>query len=312
MKRKLFMFDSQEEDYAIKVGILIVLLIYLAVVILFFNWQGIQKMLTPPQPLPEKGPSRDGDIFSDKFEEQFGNQYNHLNPDVYNGAYAILVNRRPSNYISLTTQKKFLIGAGYKPEDIKIVADFTRDSVKQAIDNISKKANENDIVMINVGADGNGEIFYKFKPEVEPIKFTELSDWLSEIKTTEIIILDTCYSGAAIPFLKDGKNPRVIYTQTASDQNGWGNEFAEKFYISQGMSVTSNVLYGSLRIADYSGDGYVSVGESGKYASIKTAKLTDEKGLPIRPQMSDESGIADYLFIAEKPAVLELEDTYRP
>lgn len=148
--------------------------------------------------------------------------------------------------------------------------------------------------------------------DAEVVKFSELRDALNGVNGRVIIILDSCYSGAAISDRSaGGLSPEEIaramdcaaveafagYTVKAYDQNGRSSEFAAAKYIvltacrylETSVGSTSSVFtrsflkglgcaypngpYGGAMPADVNGDMLITLGEAYDYAYAEALRL---------------------------------------
>jgi hypothetical protein len=124
----------------------------------------------------------------------------------------------PSIESSFPLFKKILIDNGWQEDHIKYLAgnDATYDNVMKAIDWLAKNSDSNDIVLFFNATHGAPTSVLLADRYLE---YSELAEKLNSINYGGfIIIIDACYSGNSIPYLK--KENRVIITGTGPEAGG--------------------------------------------------------------------------------------------
>jgi hypothetical protein len=216
----------------------------------------------------------DDDGFSDWFEENVADYdpsipndryfiYCHYTPEIekelnieFNLIWRILVeeNRVSPQYITRLTGE-----------------DATRSNLQKAIEEIALKADENDIVLVNLG--GHGEYDNITCCYDGNILYSDVNEWLDEIRAKVVIIqVIACKSECAALILKDGPCPRIVLTGGFSMEGFYNEETADKYpwlptysdygYDNPAPAIDYNdVFFGFADKIGGNGDGYVSLGE---------------------------------------------------
>ena len=286
---------------------------------------GIPDYKDPHPNIPEeewnlKHTDSDGDGMSDWFEKNIAN----LDPNAPNDRYAILcVDGYPidiehgfvaGSYSEMIEIYDFLINQYRIPSDNLIkISKSTYHDFKDAVDQIAKKADENDLVYVMMVGDGNLGIFsFSSFSDRKVVTYEEIDNLLDKINAKAVVVtVDACHSGSAIPFLKDGPCPRVVMTQCRDDQVAGGARTAMYFFESLGNPFYSiygpypgryNPAFSDSKIVDTDGNGFISVKEGLDYAKEKIMSewIVDLNNYePCEPQISDPDNIASGLYLGE-------------
>ena len=145
---------------------------------------------------------------------------------------------------------------------------------------LSSKADKNDIVLIYISGEGSPGYFH-FKDGSETVNYKWFADRIGKISSDKtIVVVESCYSGSAMPSL-EGANNRLIITAGSAEEksdSGIAHELLKGFFKSS---------------ADKDGNGYVSIAEAAKYAVEKqTADI-------VHPQLSDLGNIGATSYLAD-------------
>jgi len=200
---------------------------------------------------PELLLDSDGDGFNDWFEVNIAG----YDPTVPNDRYIILYFHepdRPGLEPSVIDQPaNFFIQKGkVPPENIITLSQEGANhvSLERAISQIANKSDKNDIVFLSLHAHGSpGSI-------LGAVHYVELNKWLDRIEAKAVIVaIGACFSETALPIMKEGTSPRIVYAQT-------GGEFIGTLGARPEFFKLADTRYGN-------NDGFVSVGEVENYLS---------------------------------------------
>ena len=279
---------------------------------------GIPDYKDPHPNIPEeewnlKHTDSDGDGMSDWFEKNIAK----LDPNVPNDRYVLIsmygyrVDDTTSvgpAYSELIEIYDFLINQYRIPSDNIIkISKAEYPDFKDAVNQIAKKADENDLVYVLMSSHG-GHGTFSFHDK--SVQYKEIDNLLDKINAKAMVVtIDSCHSGSAIPFLKDGHCPRVVMTVCRDDQVGGNADMAMYFFESLGTPFYS--LYGKNcykdqafwgnKNADKDGNGFISVKEGFDYAKEKMSEwiVEDNDYEPREPHISDPDNIASELYLGE-------------
>lgn len=225
---------------------------------------------TEPSLPPELFLDSDGDGFNDWFETNIA-----YSPDVPNDRYIILFEYHPEEEglnIVADISWQFFVEKGEVPAENIIMLkqeEAIRPNLQNAIAEVAKKSDENDIIFLNIQTHGTpGWIgshpsytkeWLEKKHRGEPlpsdhpgITYADIDGWLNKINAKIVIVtIMACYSKTALPILQDGSCPRIVFSNTAREFISALGEDAEYFR-------EADAKYGN-------GDGYISVGEIGNW-----------------------------------------------
>jgi len=228
----------------------------------------------------------DGDSWSNYFEQVvIGTPYN-----VKNDIYVIMLTSAGRDYLLVDEMYKFF------EEKMKLPAEnmycFSRENnnpknLEAAFNDVAKKADKNDTVIVNLDGEGGPDRFAFYKLINERVPYQWIKERADIVDSgLKVIVVDSCYSGSAIKHLESSDKPTIILTAGSADQQtgfGISYEFLKAF---------------SNKAADKDGNNYVSIGEATEHAKeVCTAENET-------PQISDKNnlGLSNYLI------ELELED----
>lgn len=309
--------------------------------------------LTPPAPLssspstpnplgkptPQTLLDSDGDGFSDWFEINIAG----YNPNIPNDRYVVQFSylseeKKPDTKGEVDRSAQFILEKGKVPAENIVVLGWekaTYSHFKKAIEEIARKADENDIVLIRLSGHGTSlgisgyDAAYlspeevKARTKADPnfcytdywneyyvehndypgINYTDLDKLLNKIKAKAVIVtIMACGCEAALPILKDGSCPRIIFVNTSG-------EFIRGLGADPDYFYTADTKYGN-------GDGYVSVGEIANWKEndpfwgedwgrpYTTFEELFEKGRSFKEAegyspMSDTSNIASKIYLTD-------------
>ena len=265
---------------------------------------------------PEVLSDSDGDGFSDKFEEQM----ELYDPNVPNDRYFIYCEYLPEiekeSNIEFSLTWRVLEENGVPSQNIiRLTGEkATRSNLQKVIEEITTKADDNDIVFVRLlGHGGYDSIACCYDGN---IPYSEIDKWLDKIRAKVVISqISGCKSECAAEILKDGPCPRIVLTGGFSMEGFYNKETADKYpwlptYADYGYDNPApaldyyDIFFG---FADKMGnrDGYVSLGEFIKVLKIDVEarwhqeewnKITD---YPWWDVARDESGIADRIYLIE-------------
>lgn len=256
----------------------------------------------PEEPAPEPAPEEilpepilgsDGDGFSDWFEENIAG----YDPNVPNDRYIII-------YFCLVHDPGFsgTIADGYydffvkkgkvPPRNIVLLKKEAANAanLETAIDEIASKSDENDIVFLCMNGHGGGG-------SIEgSVEYTKLDEWLDRVNAKVVVVtIMACGCEDALPLLKDGPCPRIVFVHTAG-------EFIRGLGADDEYFTTADTKYGN-------NDGYVSLSEIGNWIDNDPkwgpdwGELHEEGRSHLEAEgyskMSDTSSIADQIYLTD-------------
>jgi hypothetical protein len=275
----------------------------------------------PPTPSP---PDSDGDGFNDWFEVNVAG----YDPNVPNDRYIILYYRmldQPGLVpYEIDNPTKFFIEKGkVPPENIIGLAQEGANAItlKNAIEQVAEKADENDIVFLSIQT--HGYTIASFSSGDENISsliymdksYAMIDEWLDKINAKVVVVqILACGYERALPPLKDGPCPRIVFVPSAGEFFSALGEYQYVNPLPQGTKyeemrmyflknfITVDTKYGN-------GDGYVSVGEIGNWIDNDPKWGPDwgelhEKGRSFveaegYSKMSDTSSIASKIYLTD-------------
>ncbi len=206
---------------------------------------GIVSPVTPTEPEIDS----DGDGFSDWFEENIA----HYDPTIPNDRYVIFYYRMLEDpglvpYVIDEPTKFFIEEGKVPPENIIGLAQEGANAVtlENAINRAAEKSDKNDLVFLRILAHGSYEGFDG------GVQYTVLDEWLDKIEAKAVIVvIMACGCELALPRLKDGPCPRIIFVHSAGEFIGALGADDEYF-------TAADTKYGD-------GNGYIAVGEIGNW-----------------------------------------------
>ncbi|MEM3134699.1 MAG: C13 family peptidase, partial [Candidatus Bathyarchaeia archaeon] len=223
-------------------------------------------------------PDLDNDGFTNEFEVSFL----FTDPYTYNGRFAILACSKglpPSWKEQVKFVEEFLRTNGFKEENIYGLYDeeMTFQNFEQIINIVAAKSNEDDLILVLLAGHGRkNEISFS----EGWINYESIRNALIKLKArTQILIIDACYSGTAIPFLKSEN--RVVIASSREDEETYRGTL---FYIFSAMTDKS---------CDLNNDNYCSLLEA-----FYGAKTMIESKFENHPQISDET-LAEKIYLVE-------------
>jgi len=225
-----------------------------------------------PEPIEPTEPSLPSELFLDSdgdgFNDWFEMNIAHYDPSIPNDRYFILFYRvmdaleyDPEGTIEsrgLDLPIQFLTEKGNVPSEniIRLTQEeATTSALKNTIEQVAKKSDENDLVYVQISAHGNGSgstlTTVSFLAD-KWIKYTTFNEWLDQIEAKAVILtISSCGCEKAVSVLKKGSCPRVIYL--------YGNYmFIKTLGAKLDCAEIADNRYGN-------NDGYVSIGEMADY-----------------------------------------------
>jgi hypothetical protein len=213
-----------------------------------------------PSMPPEFFLNSDGDGFNDWFETNIA----HYDPSVPNDRYVILFDRHPEEEgltgVADTAWHFFTEKGKVPPENIIILKqeEATGPNLKNAIAEVARRSDENDIVFLNIQT--HGYTIASFSSGDENMSsweymdegYTMIDEWLDEIRAKVVVVtIMACGSERALPLMKDGPCPRILFIDTAG-------EFIGALGQDPNCVAKSDIEYGN-------NDGYISLAEIGNW-----------------------------------------------
>lgn len=279
----------------------------------------------PEEITPKPILDSDGDGFSDWFEENIAITYD---PNIPNDRYVIEFECWEEGLDNDGADRAwhfFREVAGVPAENIIVLKDKEAiySNLRKAIEEVAAKADENDIVCLDINAHGGGsgivgypyldqEIKARIKartkadpnfcptdyvrehghPGYPGIEYAAIDKWLDEVKA-KVIIISVCACGFGkngVPVLKDGHCPRIIPR---------GPSYY--YYLDPSPGNTAFVR------ADENGnrDGYVSMEEVKYYVNYIFYK-DDPDYWNYREWVTDTSNIASEIYLTDPQICLQL------
>lgn len=261
---------------------------------------------------PEVLSDSDGDGFSDWFEENIA----YYDPNIPNNRYVILYRawKKTDNLGSVVNEEVnwWLTNTKIPAENIIILnkENATSYNLQTAIEKVAVKANENDIFFISLHGHGGKErittYYYQGEDPNWPsnpgvIYYTEIDHWLDKINAKVVIIqIMACECEKALPVLKEGSCPRIIFVYSAGEFIGALGKNSDCALV--------DTKYGNE-------DGYVSIKEIANWidndpklgpdwGEISTGKIPYEEGRSFieaegYSRMSDTSNIASQIYLTD-------------
>lgn len=261
--------------------------------------QAPSEVSVPPSesPVEPNLPDSDGDGMSDWFEENIAD----YDPNIPNDRYFIYCHYAPEIERELNIEFnliwRILVEENrVSPQNIFRLTngEATRSNLQKAIEEIALRADENDIVLVNLGGHGgydnitccyDGNILY-----------SDIDKWLDEIEAKVVIVMVfACKSECAASILEDGPCPRIVLT------GGFTTEFHEE-YKDVGYY---DIFFGFADEIGGNRDGYVSLGEFIKVLEMDVESRWNREewrnitDYPWWDATRDEYGIADRIYILE-------------
>jgi len=222
------------------------------------------------------------DLDNDGFTNEFEVSFLFTDPYTYNGRFAILACSKglpPSWKEQVKFVEEFLRTNGFKEENIYGLYDeeMTFQNFEQIINIVAAKSNEDDLILVLLAGHGRkNEISFS----EGWINYESIRNALIKLKArTQILIIDACYSGTAIPFLKSEN--RVVIASSREDEETYRGTL---FYIFSAMTDKS---------CDLNNDNYCSLLEA-----FYGAKTMIESRFENHPQISDET-LAEKIYLVE-------------
>jgi len=258
----------------------------------------------PPTPTPQALLDSDGDGMSDWFETNIA----HYNPSIPNDRYIIIfdwIDTDPYGFVEpIKKQYDFFVQAEKIPPEniIQLTNGETATAVnfKNAVEQVAAKADENDLVFIQISTHGYTLASFtadKDHPSGNLLEsYQMLSQWINKINAKAVIItVISCGSEQFDYPLFNGSYPRIVYTSSAGEFIGALGEYPE-------YAEIVDTKYGN-------GDGYISVGEIGNWIDNDPKWGPDwgelhEKGRSFveaegYSKMSDTSSIASKIYLTD-------------
>jgi len=255
----------------------------------------------------------DGDGFSDQFEDST----TYYNPNIPNNRYVILYRawKETDNFEGVVNEEAnwWLTKTKIPAENIIILykGNATGYNLQAAIETVAAKAKENDIVFLSLRGHGSKRLittyYYKGEDPNWPsnpgvIYYADIDHWLDEISAKAVIVqIMACGCEAALPVLKDGPCPRIVFVYSSGEFIGAIGKFSD-------YAIDADTKYGN-------DDGYVSLGEIGNWidndpkwgpdwGEITTGKIPYEDGRSFvevegYSRMSDPSNYAYEIYLTD-------------
>jgi len=160
----------------------------------------------------------DGDGFTNEFEVRIMSS----DPYVYNGRFAVLAYGEglpPSWEEQVRYVEEFLKSNGFEESNIYRLYEenMTLQKFNQAIEDVSLKSREDDLVLVLLAGHGiKDEIYFSDGW----INYGRIGNILLKIKARQIVIIDACYSGLAKNYLMSERI--VLITSSKEDEETYG------------------------------------------------------------------------------------------
>jgi hypothetical protein len=262
----------------------------------------------------------DSDGFSDGFEVNVAK----LDPNVANDRYVLISSRNtdhekgsgglyysaalqvPDMYEFLTDQTS---GAKIPKENVIYLQKPSYSQFKNAIDEISRKADGDDLVFIELHGETR-TLMNQFGTElahdylfsdkyVSPYEIGNLLDKIHAKST--VVCVELCRAGYFLDEMKD--NGRIVITGSDKTQASPNADVGMYFFEAMGHNVGKNYYdhYTLNENPDKDGNGYVSVKEAFDIVKNKMSKikLSENSFRPNTALFSDPSGIAGSTYLME-------------
>jgi len=286
-----------------------VLVLVLLVVTGFTGCTTAQEEALPSEPSmpPEFFLDSDGDGFNDWFETNIAG----YDPNVPNNRYVISYVRfvdptkSPDAVLNVEdalnpTYQFFTEKGKVPPENIigLYEEEASDESFRDAIYQVAEKSNENDIVFLSIQCHG-----HFLSRLLDPTRGDDtLDEWLDKINAKVVVVtIMACGCEFALPQLKDGLCPRIVFIYSA-------REFIGALGENPAYAIAADTKYGN-------GDGYVSVGEISNWIDNdpmwgpdwgelyeKGRSYLEAKGYS---KMSDTSNIAQQIYLTDYTPTLD-------
>ena len=264
----------------------------------------------------------DGDGFSDWFEENIAG----YDPNIPNDRYIILFEYHPEEGLNTIADSSanFFKEGGVPESNIYLLKQeqAIRPNLQAAIKEVAQKADENDLVFLGIDTHGCTDwisshpsyteewLEKKHRGELGPedpphpgISYADIDEWLDKIKAKAVIVrIMACYCETALPRLKDGPCPRIVFVHSAG-------EFISALGQDPDYAAKVDMKYGN-------NNGYVSLAEIGNWKNNEPRGWKDNEREEGKPGdgfwngqswlekmgfsvMSDTSGIADQIYLTD-------------
>ena len=300
------------------------LIAFLVVVLLVASFTSACAQLPSETPAPPAEPSVEPnlpDTDSDGFSDWFEMNITGYDPNVSNDRYFLYCEYLPEtekeSNIEFDLTWRILVEENEVPAQniIRLTGEkATRSNLQNAIEQIAKKADENDIVFVRFLGHGgcNGIVCCCDST----IGYSLLDEWLDEIRA-KVVIVDViaCKCECAASILKEGSCPRIVltggfsigfYNKETADKYPWMPTYADYGWNNPDPALDYyDIFFGFADKITGNGDGYVSIGEFIKLLKEdvknrwKTEEWKNTTGYPWWDVARDEYGVADKTYLIE-------------
>ncbi len=268
-------------------------------------------------PSPDLSLDTDGDGFSDWFEINIAN----YDPLIPNDRYVIIfdwLDTNPSGGRIPQSQADFFTQKGKIPSENIILLiteeDATRSGLKNAIEEVAQKADENDIVLVRINSHG-----YTIQELATPASQTKwasseeayatIDEWLDEIRAKVVIVtISACEADQALPATEKGPYPRIVYinaTRAFFDALGVVPDFFTM------ADIRPPEIFSPPDIEFGDGNGYVSLKEVEtflKYCPMPPLSSGQPDINNGRILFSDPSNLASQIYLTDyTPSIEEID-----
>lgn len=191
------------------------------------------------------------------------------------------------------------------------------------VDNLTGRTDEDDMVFLHLSGHGaKGYFGFAIPPGqsgTTGVSYSEIADKLDGVGGHQVVVVDSCYSGSAIPYLESEDRAVLTSTDAESEDSPWTlDEPLMETLLAEELDVviSDGRVPGGYNFSvdpDLDGNGYVSLDEAWRTQTglRKTFELTPEEYReklreelgelkPLQPlQGSDPGGIMDDFFLGQ-------------
>ena len=254
----------------------------------------------------------DGDGMNDWFEENVAG-YDSTIPS---NRYVILFSRfdeDPGIYAyNIDEPYQFFTERGKIPSEniIRLYSEeATGPNLKNAIELVAKESDQNDIVFLSI--DTHGYTISSFSSGDENISswtymdksYTMIDEWLDKINAKVVVVkIMACGCERALPLMKDGPCPRIVFVQSAGEFGGMLGENPEYAFAADTKYGDNNGYVSIKEIADvldydpFWGGDWGRLYQTYDELYAKGRSFVEAEGYS---KMSDASNIASKIYLTD-------------
>ncbi len=177
--------------------------------------------------------------------------------DDYTGLY---MDDLPVDYIGITRMRQTLEDAGWNPDHIRDLREFSRKTLQAELDWLKENADENDIVILYVTAHGD------YLSDVVLWHEFFADEWERIVSQRRLLVVDACFAADFTNTVVSDQSPHMSVAAVDGDEYGWIGIEEEGLPIIGGVFTYYFTEAFDNPASDTNGDGMVSVQEAAKMA----------------------------------------------